>query len=136
MAYDIGGRGDKSFNDSAAAGLDKAKADLGVPRPRSSRPAPARPSRPARSGCSCWPRAGFNPIIAVGFVYAPALAKVAAEVPGHQVRHHRRDRRDAADNVANLVFAEEQGSFLVGAAAGAEEPRRARSASSAASRPP
>ncbi|MDK1016364.1 MAG: BMP family ABC transporter substrate-binding protein, partial [Actinomycetota bacterium] len=27
MAYDIGGRGDKSFNDSAAAGLDRAIAD-------------------------------------------------------------------------------------------------------------
>ena len=25
MAYDVGGRGDKSFNDLAAAGLDKAK---------------------------------------------------------------------------------------------------------------
>ena len=25
MAYDIGGRGDKSFNDSAAVGLDQAK---------------------------------------------------------------------------------------------------------------
>ena len=30
MAYDIGGRGDKSFNDAAAAGLDKAKKDFGV----------------------------------------------------------------------------------------------------------
>jgi basic membrane protein A len=25
MAYDIGGRGDKSFNDAAAAGLEKAR---------------------------------------------------------------------------------------------------------------
>ena len=30
MAYDVGGRGDQSFNDSAAAGLDKAKTELGV----------------------------------------------------------------------------------------------------------
>ena len=30
LAYDIGGRGDQSFNDAAAAGLDKAKADLGI----------------------------------------------------------------------------------------------------------
>ncbi len=30
MAYDVGGRGDKSFNDLAAAGLDKAKTTLGV----------------------------------------------------------------------------------------------------------
>ena len=31
LAYDVGGRGDKSFNDLAAAGLEKAKADLGRP---------------------------------------------------------------------------------------------------------
>ena len=30
MAYDIGGRGDKSFNDAAAAGLDKASKEFGV----------------------------------------------------------------------------------------------------------
>src|SRR6059058_3427420 len=30
MAYDIGGRGDKSFNDAAAAGLDKAAKEFGV----------------------------------------------------------------------------------------------------------
>src|SRR3954466_7093097 len=30
LAYDIGGRGDKSFNDAAAAGLEKAKKDLDI----------------------------------------------------------------------------------------------------------
>ena len=30
MAFDVGGRGDQSFNDSAAAGLDKAAAEFGV----------------------------------------------------------------------------------------------------------
>ena len=30
MAYDVGGRGDQSFNDSAAAGLDKAIKDFGM----------------------------------------------------------------------------------------------------------
>ncbi len=30
MAYDVGGRGDQSFNDAAAAGLDKAVKELGV----------------------------------------------------------------------------------------------------------
>ncbi len=28
LAYDIGGRGDKSFNDSAAAGLDACKEEV------------------------------------------------------------------------------------------------------------
>jgi len=31
MAYDIGGRGDKSFNDSAAVGLDTAEKNFGIP---------------------------------------------------------------------------------------------------------
>jgi basic membrane protein A and related proteins len=30
LAYDVGGRGDQSFNDAAARGLDKAKEQLGV----------------------------------------------------------------------------------------------------------
>ena len=30
LAYDVGGRGDRSFNDAAAAGLDKAVAELGI----------------------------------------------------------------------------------------------------------
>lgn len=30
MAYDVGGRGDNSFNDSAARGLDKAKSEFGA----------------------------------------------------------------------------------------------------------
>ena len=49
MAYDVGGRGDQSFNDSAAAGLDKAKTDFGL-TPTSPRPPTARPSPLVRSG--------------------------------------------------------------------------------------
>src|SRR5262249_22960194 len=30
LLYDLGGRGDKSFNDSAAAGLDKAKGQFNL----------------------------------------------------------------------------------------------------------
>ena len=56
----------------------------------------------------------------MGFVYAGAHADgpVAGRegLPEHQVRHHRRASTDRR-NVADLVFAEEQGSFLVGAAA-------------------
>ena len=30
LVFDIGGRGDQSFNDSAAAGLDRATEELGI----------------------------------------------------------------------------------------------------------
>jgi basic membrane protein A len=60
--------------------------------------------------------AGYDPIIAVGFAYSGSVAKVAKEYP--EVHFAIIDDEAAkADNVANLVFAEEEGSFLVGAAA-------------------
>ena len=59
---------------------------------------------------------GYNPIIAVGFKYATALETVAAEAPQTQFAIVD-DSSVELPNVKPLVFAEEQGSFLVGAAA-------------------
>src|SRR5690606_16406687 len=59
---------------------------------------------------------GFNPIIAVGFKYAEPLKIVAAENPDVQFAIVD-DATVELPNVTPLVFAEEQGSFLVGAAA-------------------
>src|SRR5262249_21879088 len=61
---------------------------------------------------------GFNPIIAVGFAYAPALKQVAPKYPNVKFGIVDATTDDVSGpNVANLTFAEEQGSFLVGAAA-------------------
>ena len=73
MAYDVGGRGDQSFNDSAAAGLEKAKDELGCDLQGGRRRQPASPTPPGRSGCSTLADAGYNPIVAVGFVYATSV---------------------------------------------------------------
>lgn len=115
MAYDVGGRGDQSFNDSAAAGLDQAVEELGIESQESE--AEADESETAREErLRTFADAGYNPIIAVGFAYEASLTKVAAEYP--EVNFAIIDSENVtADNVANLVFAEEQGSFLVGAAA-------------------
>jgi len=121
MAYDIGGRGDKSFNDAAAAGLEKAKAELNVETKEL--PASANETendKYARLKLLC--TSGYNPVIAVGFVYAGAdpktgpLAKAAADCPDTKFAIID-DASVTAANVASLVFAEEQGSYLVGAAA-------------------
>jgi basic membrane protein A and related proteins len=116
MAYDVGGRGDQSFNDSAAAGLDQAVEEFGIESEESEAEADeAETAREER--LRTFADAGFNPIIAVGFAYAASLAKVAEEYP--DVSFAIIDDSSLADvpNVASLVFAEEQGSFLVGAAA-------------------
>jgi basic membrane protein A len=120
MAYDIGGRGDKSFNDSAALGLDKAKTELGI-KPDNVRELSARANETDTDRATrleLLAKGGFNPIIAVGFAYAKALSQVAPKYP--DVKFGIVDAV-AADvkgpNITNLVFAEEQGSYLVGAAA-------------------
>lgn len=116
MAYDVGGRGDQSFNDSAAVGLDKAVQEFGVTSQESeAEDGEAENAREER--LRTFADAGYNPIIAVGFAYAPSVGTVSAEYP--DIDFAIIDDSSLADspNVASLVFAEEQGSFLVGAAA-------------------
>ncbi|HML50276.1 MAG TPA: BMP family ABC transporter substrate-binding protein [Propionicimonas sp.] len=117
MAYDIGGRGDQSFNDSAAAGLDKAAQEFGVETKESAATAgEAESAKEERLNQLI--DAGYNNIVAVGFAYANAVGKVAKDNP--DVKFAIVDDASEAstgDNIMNIVFAENEGSFLVGAAA-------------------
>lgn len=116
MAYDVGGRGDQSFNDSAAAGLDQATEEFGIePNESEAEDGEAETAREER--LRTFADNGFNPIIAVGFAYAASVGKVAAEYPDVTFAIIDDSSLDGVENVASLVFAEEQGSFLVGAAA-------------------
>jgi basic membrane protein A len=120
LAFDIGGRGDKSFNDSAAAGLDKVRTDLNIQtKELAAVVGESENDKYSRLKLLC--DAGYNPVIAVGFVYDGAdattgpLARAAKDCPN--TKFAIVDGSTKADNVADLTFAEEQGSFLVGAAA-------------------
>jgi basic membrane protein A and related proteins len=113
MAYDTGGRGDGTFNDLAAKGLDQAKADLGA-QVQDLSPNSDGSNRPdlLRQLADD----GFNPVIAVGFLYAEAVDTVAKEYP--DVQFVRFDGAPSEQpNVAVKNFKEEQGSYLVGVAA-------------------
>ena len=115
LAYDIGGRGDQSFNDAAAAGLDKAKADS-ASTAKEAEASNGETDSAKEERLRALASAGYNPVIAVGFAYSGAVAKVAKELPDTQFAIID-DAAAVGDNIANLLFAEEQGSFLVGAAA-------------------
>ena len=82
LAYDIGGRGDKSFNDSAAAGLDLAKKNLKVTAREVTVTQGSDSEREDKLRLLA--KAGFNPIIAVGFLYAGPIKKVASDYPNVQ----------------------------------------------------
>jgi basic membrane protein A len=121
VAYDATGRGDESFNDLAAAGLDRAERILGIE---------ALEAEPVVEGLldrtcvvRCDPEeslrllavAGADPIFAIGLSFADAVTTSASEYPDRTFAII--DSVVAAPNVVSLVFAEEQGSALVGCAA-------------------
>jgi len=118
LAYDLGGRGDQSFNDAAAAGLDKAKkagAAIAGELEATNNEAPAAKVDRLNQLVDD----GATEIIAVGFAYQAAVGQVAKENPKvhFAIIDDFTPGTDTGDNIANLTFAEEQGSYIVGAAA-------------------
>jgi len=117
IAYGVGGRGDQSFNASAAVGLDKAKADLGVEFKEATQ-VNGEAEAATIERLQQFVDAGSTHVIGVGFAYAKAIGKVAKDNPDvHFAIIDDASPDSAGANVAQLTFAEEQGSFLVGAAA-------------------
>ncbi|MFL6022084.1 MAG: BMP family protein [Marmoricola sp.] len=118
LAYDVGGRGDQSFNDSAYAGLKKAVQDLKATCVEGeAADGEAESARETR--LKDMADQGLNPIIGVGFAYSEAVNAVAPNYP--KINFGVIDGFDpdtkANANVAYLGFAENEGSYLVGAAA-------------------
>ncbi|MFC6089690.1 BMP family lipoprotein [Saccharothrix lopnurensis] len=124
LAYDIGGRGDASFNDLAAAGFDRAIGDMGVEEEntREVSAAPNEDETAKQTRLRQLAREGFNPIVGVGFAYTEALRVVAPEFP--DVRFGLVDSAvEGAANVTPLVFAEQEGAFLAGVVAAYQSKR-------------
>jgi basic membrane protein A and related proteins len=124
LAYAVGGPGDHGFNDSALAGLNRAQKELTGSvtsvRALTARANETEEDQYQRLSLLC--EAGYNPVIAVGFTYAgtdPAtgpLARASKECP--HTRFAIIDNESVREpNVANLVFADEQGSYLMGVVA-------------------
>jgi basic membrane protein A len=116
LAYDVGGRGDKSFNDLAAAGLEKAKTDLSIQTKELSA-VQGESDQQKQDRLELLAKTGYNPIVAVGFAYATALGKVAPKYPNVHFGIID-DNSIKAPNVEGLVFSENESSYLVGVAAG------------------
>jgi basic membrane protein A len=119
--FDVGGRGDKSFNDAAYAGLLRAKRELGLLDGGLSiellEPASGEDREAAMR---LFAARGLDLVIGVGFIFSSDVDRVALDFP--RVRFACIDYAPPASgpppNVAGLVFHEEEGSFLVGAVAG------------------
>ncbi len=117
LVFDVGGRGDKSFNDSAYRGLEKAKEDLGIyyeyiePGEGSDR----------ESGLRMLAYQNFDLIFGIGFMFSDDITHIAREFPEKKfacVDYTVQPGREIPSNLAALKFREEEGSYLVGALAG------------------
>ncbi|WP_229022832.1 BMP family lipoprotein [Actinomarinicola tropica] len=112
MVYDIGGRGDQSFNDAAYRGLTQAADEFGIEVDDLE---PSAGGENREELLRLLAEQGYDLVIGVGFAFADAVTAVSEEFPDTEFAII--DSVVEADNVASMVFAEEQGSFLVGAAA-------------------
>ncbi|MFE2097691.1 BMP family ABC transporter substrate-binding protein [Streptomyces sp. PTD9-10] len=115
LAYDVGGKGDQSFNDAAYAGFQKAEKDFGVSG-RDVEPTDNESDADKTQRLETLAKAGYNPVIGVGFAYAGAVKEAAQKFPKVTFGIID-DNQTQAKNVADMVFHEEQSSYLAGVAA-------------------
>ncbi|MEU6664407.1 BMP family ABC transporter substrate-binding protein [Streptomyces sp. NPDC046727] len=114
LAFDVGGRGDRSFNDSAARGVDQAKKEFGGDvKELTAKTSDTEADREQR--LSDLAEAGYNPVIGVGYAYAASMTKVATKYP--KTTFGIVDSVVNGKNVDSITFTEEQGSYLAGVAA-------------------
>lgn len=111
VAFDTGGRGDGTFNDSAGEGATRATSELGI----EVKELEANVDEDRKANLELLVEGGAKVIVGVGFMFTDPMGEIAAANP--DVTFGIVDSVVEAPNVRSLVFAEEQGSFLVGAAA-------------------
>ncbi|ANH93096.1 MULTISPECIES: BMP family protein [unclassified Streptomyces] len=115
LAYDVGGKGDQSFNDAATAGLERADKEFGY-KSTAVEPQDGESDADKVQRLETLAKQGYNPVIGVGFAYAPAVKEVAAKYPKVTFGIVD-DEQIKASNVVDMVFHEEQASYLAGVAA-------------------
>lgn len=111
IVLSTGGLGDKSFNDSAYRGLERAKAELGINFKYIEPASPSEDEQFLRE----YADAGYDLIVATGFQMKNAAEKVAGDYPN--LKFVVIDDVIDKPNTKSLIFKEAEGSFLAGAAA-------------------
>lgn len=118
LVFDIGGRGDKSFNDAAYAGLEKAKEKLGIdfevidPGEGADRESALRKLAVKKD---------IDVIFGVGFIFTEDITTIAKDFPDKKfvcIDYSISDPEKIPSNLLAVEFHEDEGSFLVGAIAG------------------
>ncbi len=129
LALDVGGLGDKSFNDAANAGVQTAIDDGLVCADNVERVEANATGSNRGENVAGLAEAGFNIVVANGFLFSTEILGTIADFPDVDFAvtdgftSFLFDDPDTEDvepippNIADLAFKEHEGSFLVGAAA-------------------
>ena len=108
VVYDLGGKFDKSFNESVYRAAEKFAADTGI----AYRDFEVQTDSQRVQALRNFARRGHDPILAAGFQYASAMEKVARAFP--KTRFAIIDTVVDLPNVQSILFKEHEGSFIVG----------------------
>ena len=112
LVLDIGGLGDQSFNDSAYAGLQRAKKDLDV----QTETLESNAATDYVNNITQLADSGYTPVFAVGFLMTDAVNEIAPQYPDTDFAIV--DSVVEPKNAVSLVFREQEGSYLAGVVAG------------------
>jgi basic membrane protein A and related proteins len=112
LVLDVGGLGDQGFNDSAYRGFKRAEKDLGVEGDYLEATAPTDYT----DNLTQLAESGFDPVIAVGYAMTEDLTQVSQQFPDTQFAIV--DSVVDTPNTMDLVFREQEGSYLAGVVAG------------------
>jgi len=116
LVLDVGGLGDKSFNDGAYQGLKRAEGELDL-ETRFIEPGDGSDRESALRQLAA---AGYDLVIGVGFIFTDDILAAAERFPGVKfgcIDMSVSPGQKVPPNLVGLRFREEQGSFLVGAVA-------------------
>lgn len=116
LVFDVGGRGDKSFNDAAYAGLERAQKELGVAFTTLETGEGADREAQMRQLAA----GGSQLVFGVGFLFSDDIYGLAQEFPDVKfacVDYTVKQGQELPPNLTALEFKEHEGSFLVGALA-------------------
>ncbi|MBM7701926.1 BMP family lipoprotein [Metabacillus iocasae] len=115
MVTDTGGVDDKSFNQSAWEGLTKFGQENGLEEGKGFKYLQSGEASEYQSNLSTFAESGFNVTYGIGFLLKEDVKVVAGQNP--DINFGLVDdslKAEGLDNVASILFKEEQGSFLVG----------------------
>ena len=112
LVLDIGGLGDQSFNDSAYAGLQRAKREFNA----ETETLESSAATDYVNNLTQLADQGYNPVFAVGFLMTDAINEIAPQYP--DTNFAIVDSVVEPENAVSLVFREQEGSYLAGVVAG------------------